>query len=382
MSKNKIIYVVTEDWYFYSHRLPTARAAQKLDLEVVLVTSVKEHAHLIEKEGIKVIDLNFERRSLNPLKALFQILKLKKIYKEEDPLIVHHIAMKPIVFGSIAAWLSKVPLTINAFAGLGYVFNAKTGLANILRGLFLFLFKMILKRKTAYTLFQNKDDLQYFKTHNLIDEARSYLIRGSGVDIDEYNTEKFIKPDPEVICVFAGRMIGIKGLPTLKEAFSLLQESSSEIKLWLCGIPDPENPGSFTEEQLKQWCAENPNVIWQGRCDMKEIWKKAHIAIQPSYGGEGIPKSLLEAAACKKAVIATDVPGCREVVMNEKNGYLVPPYDAKALVEKIKILSSDHILLEEMSKNSREIVEKDLSSKSVYEQIMKMYQQIIPSAKK
>jgi glycosyltransferase involved in cell wall biosynthesis len=381
MNNKKIIFVVTEDWYFYSHRLPTAAAAQRLGLDVVLVTSVKEHAEVIEEKGIKVIDLQFERRSLNPFKALKQIFKLREIYKKEEPTIVHQIAMKPIVFGSIAAMMCKVPVTINAFAGLGYVFNAKTGLANILRALFLIIFRIILKRKDSYTLFQNKDDLNVFQKHDLINPSNVYLIRGSGVDITAYRSNGFKEPSPDVICVFAGRMIGIKGLPTLKEAFELLKTNNSHIKLWLCGLTDPENPGSWSSEQLNLWSKENPNVVWKGHCDMKEVWNEAHIAVQPSYGGEGVPKSLLEAAACKKAIVATDVPGCREVVVNGENGFLVSPYKAKELAEKIKTISDDVSLLEKMSENSRRIVEKDLSSEAVSKQVELMYKEVLDKVK-
>lgn len=376
--KAKLLFVVTEDWYFYSHRLPMARAAQRAGCEVGVVTAVKDHRSLIEAEGIKVIDLQMERRNLNPFKALVHIGKLAAIYRREKPAIVHHIAMKPILYGSIAAWITGVPRIINAFAGLGYVFSEKTGLAGILRPILLFLFRLFLKRKNSYVLLQNKDDYVLLEGQKLLVAERTKIVRGSGIDLDKYKMQSFQSPDPDFICVFAGRMIGIKGLPAMKEAFALLAGSRPDVKLWLCGRPDPENPGSWTEEQLQEWMAENPNVIWKGHCgDMKAVWGQSHLALQPSYGGEGVPKSLLEAAACGRAIVATDTPGCREMVEEGKNGFLVPPRDARALSESIAALADDPALCGLMGEHSRKIVESDLSAENVSKAVEDLYRECL-----
>jgi glycosyltransferase involved in cell wall biosynthesis len=372
--KPKFLYLVTEGWYFYSHRLPMARAARRAGFDVAVITDAGNVKEKIEAEGIRVIDFNLDRRSLNVFKAIGHIARITSIYRQEKPDMVHHIAMKPIVYGSIAARITKVSCVINAFAGLGYVFSSKTGLANVLRPVLLLLFRFLLKRKNSYLLFQNKDDYSLLDGCGLVVEERARIIRGSGVDTDEYPLQEFNEPDDGVICAFAGRMIDIKGLPTLKEAFEQLSVSAPYIKLWLCGKSDPDNPVSWSEERLLEWEANSDNVEWKRHCnDMVSIWKEAHIALQPSYGGEGVPKALLEAASCGRAIVATDVPGCREVVHDGENGFLVPPYDAHRLANEIALLANNPERCRKMGIASRKIVESDLSADSVSKATEQLY---------
>ncbi len=378
MPDPKLIYLVTEGWYFYSHRLPMVRAAQRAGFDVSVITNEGQHRALIESEGVRVIPLSLERRSLNPFKALKHIVQITRIYQKEKPDMVHHIAMKPVLYGSIAAWIAKVPRVINAFAGLGYVFNSQALLARALRPFLLLMFRFLLKRDGSSLLLQNKDDLALLKSHKLVPKGNSIVIRGSGVDLNTYTAHPFNEPAPDFICVFAGRMIDIKGLPTLQDAFALLAETMPHVTLWLCGQPDPDNPTSWNEARLRQWERNNPHVIYKGQCrDMAKIWAQAHLAVQPSYGGEGVPKSLLEAAASGRAIIATDVPGCRELVNNEqdggKNGLLVPPQNAAALAEALQTLANDPDLCKKMGENSRTMVETDLSADSVSAQTEHFY---------
>ncbi len=372
--KPKLVFVVTEDWYFYSHRRPMISAAQEAGLDVSVITTIDRHREAIEALGVKVIDFAFERRSLNPFKALGQVRRLARIYRQESPVIVHHIAMKPILFGAIAAWLARVPVVVNAFAGLGYVFNARTPLAFALRAALWLPFVLLLRRKNSFLLMQNKDDLATLRAYGMVAAERARVIRGSGVDISEYSASPVPPANPDFVCVFAGRMIGIKGLPTLREAFSLLAKNAPHIKLHLYGRPDPANPGSWSEDTLRQWGAESDNVAYVGHAeDMRGVWAGAHAAIQASYGGEGVPKSLLEAASCGRAIIASDVPGCREVVNEGENGFLVPPYDAVALAEAVRTLAADMALCERMGQASRTLVESDLSADSVKAQTAELY---------
>lgn len=380
MSKPKLIFVVTEDWYFYSHRRPMISAAQEVGFDVSVITNVDRHREAIENLGVKVIPFSLERRSLNPFKALQQITKLKDIYSEEQPTIVHHIAMKPILFGSIAAGRAKVPHVINAFAGLGYVFNARRPLAFLLRLLLWLPFYICLRRPGTHLLFQNKDDLATLKRYGFVVDDRARVIRGSGIDLDEYKVQPMHEPSPDFICVYAGRMIGIKGLPTLKEAFAMLERKAPHIRLKLYGRPDKANPGSWGEEDLQAWVANSNNVSYEGHADnMQDVWAGAHVALQASYGGEGVPKSLLEAAACGRAIIATNVPGCREVVEKGRNGYLVPPYNAEALARAIVKLAGDWAFCRKMGENSRAIVANDMSAESVKAQTADLYRLCLSS---
>ncbi len=335
----KLIYLVTEDSYFYSHRLPMAHAAKEAGFDVAVITNVHQYKEAIERENIRVVPLSLERRSLNPFLAARHIAQVTAIYRREKPDAVHHIAMKPVLYGSIAAWVAGVPRVVNAFAGLGYVFTASTPLAQSLRLMLWPAFWLLLKRRGSHILFQNDDDLRTLDKMKLVPADRAHIIRGSGVEM--LSPLPYPPTDGDFVCVFAARMIGIKGLQTLKEAFSLLQQRAPHIKLCLCGRPDPANPGSWTEEQLQLWAANAPNVSYQGHCaDMRAMWARAHAALQPSYGGEGVPKSLLEAAAAARPIIATDVPGCRDMVEPGRNGYIVPPRDAAALADAIEKLAN------------------------------------------
>lgn len=375
--KPKLLFVVTEDWYFLSHRMPTVRGAQMAGYDVAVVTSDGQARREIEAQRVKVIPFDFDRRSLNPFRALKQIKKLTEIYKTEAPDVVHHIAMKPILFGTLAARRAKVRHVINAFAGLGYVFSARTLLAKLVRLFLVPAFRPLLGQDNAITLFQNEDDLALLhKLGALPRTAKTVLIRGSGVETDKLQVQSLLDTD-EFICVFAGRMIGIKGLPTMKEAFARIQSEAPHVKLWLCGQPDAGNPGSWTMEQLQQWTDENRSVIYKGHSQMANIWAQSHIALQPSYGGEGVPKSLLEAAACGRAIIATDVPGCREVVEEGKNGFLVPPHNAALLAERILLLADNRDLCRRMGFASRLLVEGDLSAAVVTQKTQALYRSLM-----
>ena len=374
-SKPKLLYVVTEDWYFYSHRRPMARAAMDAGFNVELITNIDKHKEQIEELGITIHPFSFERRSLNPVKALCQILALRKMYKDINPNIIHHIAMKPILYGSIAALGLKNIKTINAFAGLGYVFSATSAKATIIRAIMTTLFKFTLKGQIKHTLFQNNDDKALFEKLGLLKKENTHIIKGSGVDLKQYEfsapPERKNDNNPFIV-TYAGRMISIKGLQTLKETFEILKETAPYIHLQLCGKPDEGNPESLTQQQLEEW-AKEPNVTWLGHCEnMNDVWKQSHAAIQLSYGGEGIPKSLIEAAACGKPIIASASAGCKDMVTEGKNGYLAPIKDAKTSAEALTKLSRDKNL-NEQAQNSRKLVEEELAQEIVIEQTKQLY---------
>ena len=351
----KLLYVVTEDWYFLSHRLPMARAAKAAGYEVAVAARISSARTEIEAQGISVIPLAIDRRSFNPLAGLATIAILARIYRSYRPDIVHHIAMKPVLYGSIAALFTPVPVIINAFAGLGFLFVDKTLRTKILRAAILRVFKFLLHRKNTILLLQNDDDRACLLSARIAVSGRTVVIPGSGVDPVKFALS--VPPaTPPFICVFAGRMIGIKGLDNLREAFAILATQRPDIRLWLCGFPDPANPGSWSVEQLQEWQSVSRNVVYKGQCAMTDIWPQAHVAVQPSRGGEGVPKALLEAAASGRAIVATDVPGCRDLVRDGENGFLTPPGDGAALAHAIDRVCSGGENLSAMGLRSRAIV--------------------------
>lgn len=376
----KLLYVVNEDWFFTLHRIPTLRAAQQAGFDVALVTRVGQQREAIEKSEVRVIDFPFNRQSRNPASALFQIFKLARIYRHERPDIIHHIALKPILFGSIAAWLAGVPRVVNGFVGLGTLFYGDIFLVRLLRPLVFPLMRLFAACENVWTLFENEDDHRRMIRDRMAHSGRSMVVPGSGVDINRFMPAP-LPPAPPFICMFAGRLIAMKGLQTIRDAFEILKKDASGIHLWICGLPDPGNPESWTEEAINHWCAENPRVLWMGhQPDMAAIWPKVHLALQPTIGGEGLPVSLLEAAACARPLIATDVPGCRDVVVKGKNGLLVPERDPVALASAILTLARDPEYCRRMGSESRRRVVSRFSAAHVTAAVYGLYKQLSPQA--
>lgn len=373
----KLIYLVTEDWYFLSHRLPMAQAALREGFDVAVITNVSEGRAAIEAAGVRVIPLSLERKSLNPFTALRQIAALTGIYRREKPDLVHHVAMKPMLYGSIAAAFAKVPHVLNAFAGLGVIFNTDIPLARVIRPVLVLAFRLLLKRPGFWTLFQNKDDQARMQRFGVIDPDRSVIIRGSGVDTARFTVAP-LPPEQPFICIYAGRMIETKGLPTMREAFEILELKAPHIVLWMYGKPDEANPGSWDQATIHEWDLNHPTVKWKGHSDnMAEIWPQAHLALQPSWGGEGLPMAMLEAGACGRAMIVSDVPGCREVVEPGRNGFLVPAGDAEKLADAILEVASNMHRCAAMGQESRKIIEENFSAERISHETGALYRRIV-----
>ena len=371
-----ILYLVTEDWYFWSHRLPIARAARDAGWEVLVATRVKNHGEQIEREGFRLIPIKMRRRSLAPWREFAAVAELIRIYRRERPDLVHQVAMKPVLYGSLAAALTGVPAIVNALAGMGYVFTASSVKARLLRPLIKKAFRWLLDRVNARLILQNPDDVAAMVAGTVAAE-RIALIRGSGVDTKAFAPA----PEPEGKCLAAmvSRMLWDKGVGELVEAARILKERKIPIDVVLVGSPDPENPASIPERQLRAWDASGEIGWWGERSDIARIWAGSHIAVLPSHR-EGLPKSLLEAAACGRPLVATDVSGCREVVRPGETGLLVPPHDPKSLADALERLAADPELRRRMGSAARELVERELSQEIVVEQTMALYRELLPEA--
>ncbi|MBW2661275.1 MAG: glycosyltransferase, partial [Deltaproteobacteria bacterium] len=241
--KSRILFFITEDWYFWSHRLPIARAARDTGFEVLIATRVDQHKERIEEEGFKLIPISLERRSKNVIKEIFGILEIIKIYRREKPDIVHHVAMKPVLYGSWAARIADIPAVVNALAGLGFIFVAQGWKASILRGLVVFAYRLAFSAKNTIGIFQNPEDLDLFVNAGIIKSEKAVLIRGSGVD-----TSRFIhlpEPSGSPTIVLASRMLWLKGVGEFVDAAKTLKKAGIRCRMFLVGIPDPENPASI-----------------------------------------------------------------------------------------------------------------------------------------
>lgn len=378
----RLLFLVTEDWIFWGHRLPTARAARDAGFEVVVAARVAEHGERITGEGFCLLPLDWQRRNFNPFRAVGDILAIAALYRREAPDIVHHVALKPVVFGGIAAWLAGVPAVVNAITGLGSAFTgAGRKLAARLAGhAAKFLLKPVLRRAGSMTTVENPDDAAFLIASGLAPAAGVRVIRGSGVDITRYQPlpePGGSEPGGPVTIGIAARLLANKGVEPLVAAQQALVRSGLDVRLIIAGAPDPDSPTSIPAVLLESWRA-LPGVELAGQLeDVRELWARCHIACLPSRGGEGIPMSLLEAAACGRAVVATDVPGCREIVLPGRNGILVPVDDENALAAALRVLAEDAPRRRVYGEESRRLVESDLASDRVAAQVVALYQELL-----
>ena len=337
----KLLYLVTEDWYFWSHRLPMAQAAQRAGFAVGVATRVAEHGERIRALGFSLHPLRWRRGDIGPWASLRAIAEIGDLYRRERPLLVHHVALKPAVLGSIAALAAGVPAVINAVAGMGFVASSPTLRARLLRWPLGFALTRLLERANSRVIVQNDDDRQLLLSLHPGAGERIVTIPGSGVDVAHFRPVP--EPAPPVTAGFAGRMLYDKGVAVLVEAQQKLQRRGIDVHLLLAGTPDPENLGSIPPAELATWRS-LPGVTLLGQVeDIRTLWSASHIAVLPSRR-EGLPKSLLEAAAMGRPIIATDVPGCREIARADANALLVPPDDVDALATALARLAQDGAL--------------------------------------
>jgi len=370
----KIIYFVTEDWYFWSHRLPIAKAALKEGYDVIVAAAVAEHGAKIKSEGLRLAPLSLNRSGKNPFKEFLSLLEIIRLYRTEKPDIVHHVALKPALYGAIAAFLTGVPATVNALAGLGHIFIDRGVKAWIMRFFVKAAFRLALKRKSAITIFQNSDDRGLLIKMKLVEPENAVMIKGSGVDISLFTPPQQELPGNETpIALLSSRMLMTKGVGDFVEAARMLKERKVNVRMVLAGAPDPHNPASIPLSQLEKWDKEGAVEYWGFREQMAELLKQVSIVVLPSFYGEGVPLSLMEAVSAERPVVTYDVPGCREIVRHNVNGLLVPLRDIEALAGAIGLLINDSQLRRKMGAEGRRIVEEEFSEKIVVEKTMNLY---------
>ncbi|MDO8877495.1 MAG: glycosyltransferase family 4 protein [Pseudolabrys sp.] len=374
-----LLYLVTEDWYFLSHRLPMALAAQRAGYEVHVATHVGAGGDRIKALGFHLHPLAWRRGSVNPLDLIAIVREVRALYRRLSPDLAHHVALQPSVVGSLAAW--GLPITqLNAFAGLGSTFTSQSLKSRIVRPVLKTLLRLILNRRRSAALVQNGDDRDAITAIG-VDAARVFLIPGSGVDVDVLTPmpEPMPEPEGEVTLGYVGRLLEDKGLRTLIAAHDLLTQRGVPTRLLIAGQTDPANPASIVDAEIQSW-KRKPNVTLLGHVnDVREVWAKAHIAVLPSRR-EGLPKSLLEAAACGRPMIASDVPGCREIARNGVNGLLVPPDDAPALAAAVEQLARDPALRRQYGAAGRHLVETEFSSALIGRKTVALYDGLLGRA--
>lgn len=370
-----MLFTVTEDWAFCSHRLPTAFAARDAGFDVVVVARMADHQKQIEDLGFRTVPWSIKRESQNPFRELSALFDLIRIYKAERPDVSYHVAIKSIMYGSIAAKSAKVAHTVNLFSGMGVVFISNALKFRTFRGLVTPILRWAMKPNTTRLHVQNGDDKALLNGLGISTPDRTDLVPGSGLDIENFpHTPEPTDTTPKATVV--ARMLWDKGIGELVEAARLLKARNVKLDIELVGAPDPANPATITEGQLKTWQDEDL-VTWLGRrSDVAEIIKQSHIAVLPSYR-EGMPRSLLEAASIGRPLIAFDTPGCRDLVQDDKNGILVPFKDVEALANALEKLATDAGLRERLGTQARQDIENIYSAKAIQNQLSRIFKNLL-----
>lgn len=364
----KLLFFVTEDWYFVSHRLSLALAAKHAGYEVSVVTRVRQHGEVIRAAGLKLIPFENSRGSVNPFSELSTLLRLIILFRRERPDIVHNVAMKPVLYGSIAGFIAQVPHIINALAGMGWIFASGSGFARWLKPVARRSLGLLLR--SGITLVQNPDDARLLVQIG-IPELNIRRIAGAGVDLQYF----LPKPEPAgtPVIVLPARLLWDKGLGEFISAARLLKQQGIKARFVLAGEPDPANPSSVSQDQIARWVAEGIVEYFGWVKDMPALLAESHVVCLPSYYGEGIPKSLIEAAAAGRPIVTTDMPGCREIVHHDDNGLLVPPQNPELLAGALLQLIRDPALRRQMGARGRIRAEQEFGLETVIKQTLAIY---------
>ena len=374
-----LLFLVPEDSYFWSHRLDLARTASDAGFEVSVAAGVREHAERIEGEGFGLHPLTFHRGKANPFLEARSLWRISRLYRKVRPDLVHHVGLRPILHGTLAAWQAGVPAIVNAFAGLGYAFTGKGAYAAAARGALRLLPAGALAPSRCRAIFQNPEDAEELAQRGIVPRGISRVVRGSGVDVDLF------RPSPEregeVQVLLPTRLLRSKGVGEFVEAASRLKARGVRARFVIVGRTDPDSPDSLTPATVEGWCREG-TVEWQGHLDdMPSALRDSHVVVLPTYYGEGLPKCLLEGAAAGRALVATDIRGCREIVRHGQNGLLVPPRDAGALAEAIGHLVANPEARRQMGLRGRAIVEEEFSVRKISLETMGIYRELLGEAR-
>ncbi|MEM7478868.1 MAG: glycosyltransferase family 4 protein [Planctomycetota bacterium] len=377
-SPPKLLFVVNVDWFFLSHRLPIALEAQKKGYEVHVATTSTGRIDEIAQYGFQTYELSLKRSSMSFLDSFRAFLEIRRIYRCVKPLVVHLISIKPVIIGGFAARICGIPGVVAAVPGLGFIFSDKGVVASLRRFLVGFGYSVALGHKNLVVIFQNTEDKRTISEIARVDDKKVRIIRGSGVDLQLFTFVPLRTETP--IVLFAGRLLKDKGVEEFVDAARLLKNEPDAppngVRCVIVGEPDEGYRATISAEQLTNWETEGAVEFWGKRDDMQKVISLAQIVVLPSYR-EGLPKVLAEAAACGRAVITTDVPGCRDAIEPNETGLLVPVRESEPLAAAIRALLDDTQRCREMGVKGRELAERKFDVRSVVNQHLQIYNELI-----
>ncbi len=364
----KILLLANTDWYLYNFRLALAQALRERGDEVVLVSPGGKYGLRLQALGFRWVEFPFARRGLNPLSEAQTLVRLFRLYKQEDPDLVHHFTVKCVLYGSLVCHLLGVRSVVNSVTGLGYGFMPGREARRWLRGLLMFFYRLVLRK--TWVIFQNPDDRALFLENRLVKPEQATLIPGSGVDVQRFYPQP--EPDGPPIIILPARLLWDKGVGEFVEAARRIRADGLRARFALVGDSDSENPAAVSTDQIRMWEKEGVVEWWGWQESMEGIYAQTHIVCLPSYR-EGLPKTLIEAAASGRPIVTSDVPGCREIVRHGENGLLVPPRDIPALAKSLEQLIQCPGLRRTMGQFGRKRVEEEYSMNLVISHTLAFY---------
>lgn len=375
MKKARILFVTNVDWFFISHRLVIAEEAQKRGFEVIVAAEDTGRSQEIRDKGIHFINLSISRSGTNPFKEFKTLINFFNVYKKINPDVVHHITLKPVIYGSIIAKLLRIRGVVNAISGLGY--NFTKGRQSYVQKAMLYIMRFGFSRKNLVVIFQNENDQDELTDLGIINSSNEIVgIKGSGVDLQKYYESPFPAFN-RIIILLPSRMLWDKGIKELREASNILKEKySNKVEFILSGLADEDNKAGVPAFYMKSW-DDGEYVKWIGyQKNMFKIYQNSHIVVLPSYR-EGMPKSLLEACAVGRAIVTTNAIGCKETVDEGVNGFKVPVASSTDLANALEELINNHDLIKQMGHNSRAKAEKEFDVKNVVEKHIEIYNRLL-----
>lgn len=376
MSRNNktILFVVNAPEFFLSHRLPLAMAVKEAGYKVHVASAYGPAIGTLKALGYECHIIPFARSGQNLLNELKTLLLLLRLFRNIKPDLIHLITIKPVLYGGLAARIARIGAVVSAVSGLGTVFLANSLGARLRRLLVMRLYTAAFRQKRLAVIFQNPDDRDILLNFCCLRVSEVRMIRGSGVALRDY--PYLPEPDGKPVVVMAARLLKDKGVLDFVEAAKLLKERGIDVQMRLIGSLDQGNPTSITQQDLDRWKKDNSIDVLGFRKDIAEQYAASNIVCLPSYR-EGLPKSLVEAAACGRAVVTTDVPGCRDAIIPDVTGILVPVRNSLALADAIKKLIEDSEARKRMGLAGRLLAEQAFSIENIVEQHMAIYKELL-----
>ena len=375
MTGIRVLLVTNQDWFFLSHRLALARALRDGGNEVVVVAGDTGKGEAVRRAGFHFTPLPISRAGVDPRRELGTVTFLARLYRRLRPDLVHHVSLKAVLYGSLAARFAGDVAVVNTLSGLGYAFTSREARARLARLFVHLLCRVTLTRPRSCTIFQNPEDRDDFVRLGLVPAARAGVIRGSGVDCSVFRPAP--EPPGDPIVMLPSRMLWDKGVQEFVDAARSIRSHGGKARFVLVGAPDYGNPRAVPAAQLEAWGQDGAVEWWGHREDMPAVLSQAGIVVLPTAYGEGVPKVLIEAAACGRPIVTSDARGCREIARAGVNGLLVAPGDSPGLARAIDILLASPDLRRQFGAAGREIALAEFTEETVVAQTLAVYRDLL-----